>query len=408
MRILIFGINYAPELTGIGKYTGEMAAWLAKKGNQVSVVTALPYYPEWNIHPEYKGKWWTKEFLNNVTLYRCPLYVPKQVTPVERIIHEFSFLLAILPVWIGILFQKKYDVVICVSPPFHLGILPMLYSKLRGSKIVTHVQDLQVDAAKDLGMIKNQTVLDIMFRLENIILNNSSAVSTISPGMMDKIISKGIAPSKMLLFPNWVDENEIKPLSAEHSLREEFGIGKEIKVILYSGNLGEKQGLEIIVDVAEAFRKRDDVLFLIVGSGGGKDNLIRLVNDAGLPNIKFLPLQPYEKLSALLATADLHLVMQKKSASDLVMPSKLTAILAAGGCPIVTASKGTSLYEVISQHQMGIIVEPESAIELKNGIETALASDLTPYRTNAREYSELFLSKENILTHLEFSLANML
>jgi colanic acid biosynthesis glycosyl transferase WcaI len=107
MRILIFGINYAPELTGIGKYTGEMAAWLAKKGNQVSVVTALPYYPEWNIHPEYKGKWWTKEFLNNVTLYRCPLYVPKQVTPVERIIHEFSFLLAILPVWIGILFQKN-------------------------------------------------------------------------------------------------------------------------------------------------------------------------------------------------------------------------------------------------------------------------------------------------------------
>ncbi len=407
MRILIYGINYSPELTGIGKYTGEMGAWLAQQGHQVSVVTAMPYYPEWKIHQAYKGKWWHTELIDGVKVYRCPLYVPEKVSSVKRIIHEASFLAGLFPVWLKTLFQKKYDVVICLSPPFHLGFFPLLYTKLRGSKLITHVQDLQVDAAKDLGMIKNERFLNAMFSAERYLLKSSAAVSTISLGMQRKLENKGISLSKLIRFPNWVDEKMIRPLAKEQSLRREFGLNQDAKVILYSGNLGEKQGLELIIDVATQFRGRPDVYFLIVGSGGGEAKLKSLVVDAQLTNVLFFPLQPYEKLSALLATADLHLVLQKGSASDLVMPSKLTGILAAGGCAIVTANPGTSLYDVIDTHKAGILIEPESVQALKAGIERALVSDLTVYRTNARTYAEKFLSKESILKDFEQQLIQL-
>ncbi|TRW24644.1 colanic acid biosynthesis glycosyltransferase WcaI [Flavobacterium zepuense] len=407
MKIIIYGINYSPELTGIGKYTGEMGSWLAQQGHDVHVVTAMPYYPEWEVHEKYKGKKWHTEVIDGARVHRIPLYVPKEVSSAKRIIHEFTFILGLLPVWFSFLFKKKADVVFCIAPPFHLGFFPLIYSKLRGVPMVSHVQDLQVDAAKELGMIKNKTFLNIMFSLERFLLKKSAKVSTISLGMQQKIASKGIKAENQILFPNWVDENNIKPLPKEQSLRAEFGISNTDKVILYSGNLGEKQGLETIIETAVHYKDRNDVYFLIVGSGGAKEKLEQMVKDAALTQVKFYPLQPYEKLSALLATADAHLVLQKKSAADLVMPSKLTGILAAGGCSIVTAEPGTSLYHVIHEYNMGILTEPESATALKNSIDLAINSDLEVYKTNARKYAEMMLSKENILKDFENNLLSL-
>lgn len=408
MRILIYGINYAPELTGIGKYTGEMASWLAEKGHTVTMVTAPPYYPEWKIHTGYKKIFWFKEKIKGVTVYRCPLYVPENVTSLKRILHEFSFLASIVPVWVLTLFQKKYDFVLCISPPFHLGLMPLLYAKLKGSKSINHIQDLQVDAAKDLGMIKNKHFLEMMFKMEKFILDKSDFVSTISIGMLRKIESKGIGHQKTIMFPNWVDENIIQPLEKDQSLKSELGYYKENKIILYSGNLGEKQGLEIILDVAQKFSNQPEIQFLICGSGGGKERLITLASELRLSNIRFFPLQPYEKLSALLSAADVHLVLQKKSASDLVMPSKLTGILSAGGCVIVTADPNTSLYDVIVENNIGIVVEPENSQALFEGINYALKEDISPLKRNARRYVEQRLSKENILTQFETDLRQII
>jgi colanic acid biosynthesis glycosyl transferase WcaI len=403
-RILICGINYAPELTGIGKYTGELASWLARQGHEVQVVTAHPYYPDWEIHQSHKGKLWTKEMIEGVKVYRCPLYVPKVLTSFKRILHEFSFLLAMLPIWLRMLFQKKFDVVLCISPPFHIGILPLIYAKIRGVRFINHIQDLQVDAAKDLGMIKNRYFLNLMFAMEKAIFERGTQVSTISEGMQRKIWEKGIDNTKVILFPNWVDSGIVHPMSRELSLRKEFGINFDDKVILYSGNLGEKQGLEIIIDAARFFAERKDIHFIISGSGGGRDRLMKLAKDAGLANVKFYPLQPYEHLSALLAVADIHLVLQKKSASDLVMPSKLTGILAAAGCVIVSALPGTTLYDIISVHKMGILIEPECVTALVEGIESALQEDLEVMRLNAREYAQKYLMKNTIISDFERNL----
>lgn len=402
MRILIHGINYAPELTGIGKYTGEMAEKLASEGHDVTVITAPPYYPEWKVHSAYKKKGWYVEHSNGVKIYRVPLYVPAKVSSIKRIVHEFSFLSASVPVWFGFLFKKKFDVVLSIAPPFHLGVLPLLYGKIRRSPVISHIQDLQIDAAQKLGMIRNNRLLKLMFSLERFILKHSANVTTISNGMMRNILKKGIENDKTAVVPNWVDTEHIKPTPVQDSLRHKFNIPLNHKVVMYSGNLGEKQGLEVIIEVAEMLKLRSDVHFLIVGTGGMKDALVRMAEEKELQNIHFHPLQPYEQLNALLATADAHLVLQRASAADLVMPSKLGGILAAGGCAIVTASPGTYLHDIVDTHQMGIIAKPESANALLKAIEESIDGEgVDVYKTNARFFAERNLAKGHILGHLE-------
>lgn len=397
MRILIYDINYAPELTGVGKYTGEMGAWLAQNGHTVRVITAMPYYPEWAIHDRYKGRGWFTEIIEGVTVHRCPFYVPGKATTLKRILHETSFVLSSLPYWLRLLVGRRYDMVIGISPPFQAGLLPTLYSLLRKVPLWYHIQDLQVDMAKELGMIRNESFLNLLFSIETLILKHCTVVSTISEGMVQKVNKKEGVTVPCVLFPNWVDERLIRPLPPEASLRAEFGLRPTDRVVLYAGSLGEKQGLELIIEAAAYYATRPEVQFVVVGSGGGKVRLKALIQAYQLTNVVFYPLQPYEKLSALLATADVHLVLQKKSASDLVLPSKLTSILAAGGCALVSAMPGTTLYEVVATNQMGILIEPESVEALVAGIGQALDGDTTSYRQQARTYAQQYLSKEAIL-----------
>lgn len=397
MKILIYGINYSPELTGIGKYTSEMAEWLSNNNYDVDVITGMPYYPEWKIHKEYKHSLWKKEVKNGVNIFRCPLYVPKNVNSIKRIVHELSFLFTSCFRWIGCLFKKNYDLIICINPPFHLSIYPFLYSCFKKTKIVTHIQDLQIDAAKDLNMLGNNTAINFMLKLESFFLNRSDYISTLTDGMKNKISHKGIKDEKIIIFPNWVDIENINVLSKDKSLRSKFHLRNDDFIILYSGNIGKKQGLDLLLEVADDYRNNDKIKFLIVGSGVELPNLKQIASDKKLDNVHFHPLQPYHLLPSLLATADVHIILQKKGASDLVMPSKLTGILASGGCAIVSAEKYSSLYRIIEENNIGLLCGPESHSDLKKIIDKALTYNLTTIKNNARKYAVKNLSQDYIM-----------
>ncbi|MFK8163480.1 MAG: WcaI family glycosyltransferase [Lewinella sp.] len=400
MKLLIYGINYAPELTGIGKYTGEMASYFAEKGHEVSVICAPPYYPAWKVAADYRGRGWVVENIDGVKVQRCPLYVPAKVSGVKRILHEASFLLSSMRYWIPSYF-RRYDAIVCVSPPFHLGFPALIHKWLRGTPVISHIQDLQVDAARDLKIIRNKPLLNLLERMEKFLLKRMTYVSTISKGMHNRILKKGIPENRMIFFPNWVDRSIIYPVKDTEELRAEWGYGAEDRIVLYSGNLGQKQGLEIICESAEQFRDNTDVHFLIIGEGGIKEELVAIVEQKKLKNVTFKNLQPIEKLAACLSAADVHLVLQKKAAADLVLPSKLTNILAVGGHALVTAEPHTTLYEIVNEHQLGTLVEPENTSALSEGLEAILSEKRKNDASGAEGYAGRYLDKTEILSAFE-------
>jgi colanic acid biosynthesis glycosyl transferase WcaI len=403
-RILIIGINYAPEITGIGRYTGEMAQWLAENGYKCSVVTSFPYYPNWKVQPPYKGWFYKKEVSNNgnLVVYRCPFYVPKVPSGLKRIVHEASFFLSAFFQIFILLFKPGHRHIFCIAPPFHLGFLALFYRFFKGGNINYHIQDLQIEAARDLKVVKAKFAFSLLFALEKFILKRVDTISSISSGMLDKIIRK--SGRKVYFFANWVDTENFFPIPDKEGLKALWGFGPDDKVVLYSGSIGEKQGLDSLIDIAIRCRDNANIKLIICGTGPYKQKLEQLAKDSSAGNVFFLPLQGNDVFNKFLNFADVHLVLQKKEASDLVMPSKLTTILATGGLVIATAEKGTSLYSDIQDHSMGLVIPPEDNDSLYEAIVYAGTHDFTAERANARAYAERYLNKRSILKGMSASI----
>jgi len=398
MKILVYGINYAPELTGIGKYTGEMVEWMAREGHEVRVITAPPYYPQWYVDAPYRA-WRYQRETGAATVWRCPLYVPKQPSTLKRLLHLGSFALSsFFPLMAQC--RWKPDRIIGVVPTLFCTPGMRLLAKLSGARTVLHIQDYEVDAMLGLGMAGNGKaglVARLATAFERRNLRGVNAVSTISRSMMNKAQEKGVPAQNILYFPNWSEVARFRDIAPADvsALRRRLGLSEAQKIILYSGNIGEKQGLENVVEAANLLSDRPWT-FVIVGQGGGKARLEKKVAELGLTNIRFLPLQPWDDLPALLALGDCHLVIQKRGAADAVLPSKLTNILASGGNAVITAEAQTELGQLCRAYPgIAICVEPEEVAALVGGIEQALL--LPENNTVAREYAERTLEKENVL-----------
>lgn len=405
-RLLLIGVNFTPEPTGIGKYSGEMIQWLADNGYECTVITSYPYYPQWKVQPPYEKNryWFKKEVLGNITVYRCPQYIPSNPSGKNRIIMDFTFMLSVCCRLLRVLMLRKHDVVMSVVPPFHLGLPALLYKKLRGARLVYHIQDLQIEAAQDLGMIRSPWLIKQLFRLERHILKQADMISSISPGMISRIQRK--ASREIVSFPNWADISRFYPVENRDMLKSNFGFKTSDKIVLYSGAIGEKQGLEAILQTAETFREDEKVKFLICGSGPYKKRLQELAGKAGLRQVVFMDTQPNEVFNDFLNMADVHLIIQKANAGDLVMPSKLTTIMAVGGLAVITANAGTSLHEIVHTHNIGILAAAEDQQALNNSIHTAIYKDTGHITRNAREYALNYLAIDTIMKRFERSLVH--
>ncbi|NML63638.1 WcaI family glycosyltransferase [Hymenobacter sp. RP-2-7] len=401
-RVLLIGYNFHPELTGIGKYSGEMMYWLANNGYDCSVITSYPYYPHWKIqHPYTKQRFWYKtereQFQSGgrLTIYRCPMYVPAKPSGLKRILSDFSFLATAICKVIQLISHSKFDFVCVVAPSFQFGLLGILYKKFRKSEFLYHIQDMQIEAARELQLIKSKQLINFLFKIEKYIFDKADNISSISLTMTQKIQSK--ANKKIIIFPNWVDTKIFYPIKNRAVLKEKFGFNSFDKIILYSGAIGEKQGLDAILKSAQIYKNQKNLKFIICGSGPYKQKLHIIANSLNLSNVVFFPLQPFDKFNEFLNIADVHLVIQKATASDLVMPSKLTTILAVGGLALITADKQSDLYSLITQFNMGLVVEPENQEALNNAIIQAIANDKQILMNNARTYAEDFLSIDSVM-----------
>jgi len=232
-----------------------------------------------------------------------------------------------------------------------------------------HVQDLEVDAAVGLGMLGGAPSR-MALRFERAMLRRFDCITTITPAMRARLVEKRLGDRDPLVIPNWIDTARIHPRSGAASSRDFWGLPAGVTVALYSGSLVAKQGLELIVDTARLLADRHDILFLICGAGPLKDSLMAAARDLG--HVRFLPLQPADRLNDLLNAADIHLLPQAAAASDLVMPSKLGPMLASGRPVVASVDAGSAVAQTIGS--AGLVVPPNDADAFAGAILTLAAA----------------------------------
>ena len=412
MKILLYGINYLPEPVGIGKYTGELATWLAKRGHTVHVVTAQPYFPSWRLGNGDNSvrNAYGHGCQDGVEVWRCPLWVPRRPSGLTRLLHLASFALTSLPV---VLAQRNWrpNVVISVAPAFFCAPGALLLNRLCGTsgRSWLHIQDFELDAAFELGLLRGAWLRGLAERWEQRTLRGFDRVSTISEAMARRVAQKGVAPERVVLLPNWVDLEAIRPQSPAERVtnpyRQELGLPEGAVVLQYSGSMNKKQGLELLVAVIHELSDLPNLIWLLAGEGPTKEALAQAT--AGLNQVRLLPLQPAARLNDWLNLADVHLLPQKAGATDLVLPSKLLGILASGR-PLVASSAASSELGQLAE-RAGLRVEPEDPRAFAAAVRRLVSDpDLRRERgTRARTIAEERFGGEAILQDLERKLLQM-
>lgn len=390
-NITIIGVNYYPEDSAIGLYTTQKAEFLASNGYNVSVITGFPYYPQWKIRTDYENKnRWFKEILNGVTVYRYKQYVPFNPSFTKRIVHLLSFT-------IGSFFNlfkiEKPQYVICIVP-FTSSILLGWFLKLRfKAKLWIHVQDFEFDAALQTGVGKNKNIFfSLLFKLEKWLFSKANLASTISFSMQKRLSHK--TESEQFFLPNWIDEEKINPDTAKpHSYLQ----SDKIK-ILYSGNIGDKQDWDVFIKFCKAIDSNKYEI-IVVGDGAKKDSLIKDISNFN--NVYYYPPVPYEELSDLLCSADVHILFQKPDVIDTVMPSKVLGMMASAKPSIIIGNPKSEVKSIFEASEAGLYSSKysEGLIEGLNDL-TKNQEDLVCKGRKARAYVIENFSKQKILSNM--------
>ncbi len=371
MKLLVVGINFTPEIISTAVYTAGLVAGMVDEGETVEVVTAQPYFPAWKVFPGHPAFWWSRRRYHGgrVRVVHCPHYVPSRPTGVRRLFHHASFCISAMPVLIWKMIRFRPDLVLVVAPSLMIAPLAWLAARAGRAKTWLHIQDFEVEAAIATGLLRADTTVGRMAkRFDHWVHHRFDRVSTISDPMMGKLRARGIPEHRLFELRNWADLSLVKPMPEGSSpYRDIFDISTA-HVVLYSGNIANKQGLEILPVVAALLADRHDLTFVVCGEGPFLAELRRLAD--GLGNVRFFPLQPREKLGDLMALASVHLLPQIAGVADAVLPSKLTNMMASGRPVIATAEPGTSLALAIKN--CGTISPPGDAKALAAAIRCLL------------------------------------
>lgn len=405
MKIAVLGINFHPELIGISVYTTEMCQYLRSKGHDVSVFTGFPYYPDWKKQPVHRRKLYMKEQFDGIRIKRSYLYVPEKVSTLSRILHELSFMCSS---FINLFFSVKPDILITVSPPLGLGLVAFVISRIKRIPFLFHVQDLQPDAAAELSMLRPGFILNVLYAMESFIYSKAARILSISNKMGEKIKSKIREHNKVSTFRNWVNVEAFQPQIKYNGFRSMNNLNDKF-IVLYSGNIGYKQGLNVILEAAEKTVEHQDFTYVVAGDGAYKRELMTEHKKSAQNNVCFFPLQPREYFPSFLAACDVYLIPQRKTAIDIALPSKLLAIMSSARPVIVGARKGSELHKIVTDARCGIVVDPENTLQTVEAIVRAYQNpeEMHEMGLNGRAYAIEHFSREKILQGFERELLNI-
>ena len=327
--VLVIGINYWPELTGIGPYTTAMAEELARSGAIVTVLAGIPHYPSWQVEPDYRFKRLTRQRHNGVDLVRLRHYVPSRQSALRRAVFEATFLAQTMiarP-------SAAPDVVLAVAPNLGAAVSGARLARKYNVPVAMVVQDVVGHAARQSGIAGGSRIARATAAVEAWALRQANVVGVVSESFRPVLVDYGVSNERIMPLPNW---SHVPDTTGDvRAIRRSLGWPDGVTIALHSGNMGLKQDLGNIISAAQLTAGRDDVCFVLMGDGSQRRTLESAAQ--GLPNVRFGGLVPDDIYLDVLRAADVLLLNERPSVTDMSLPSKLTSYLRAGR-PIVAAT----------------------------------------------------------------------
>jgi len=364
----------------MGPYTAELAEHLRARGHDVRVITGFPSTPNWKIWDGYRKRLFMREVINGVPVFRTYLFVPKNPRKaVSRILFDSAFAISALT---GIFVRLRPDLIIVVSPPLQLAITGRLWAALSRARLFLHIQDIVPGAAVATGALREGSIAWKLGRaLEMWAYRGATGIGVICEGMRQNLLAKGVPGTKVKTFPNYIDPTFIQPIPREdNDFRAKHGISADAFLVMYSGSVSGKQGLETYIEAAVAFETDQKVVCCLAGEGANLNDLKTLAAARSMKRFIFLPIQQRETLAALFSAADVLVITQRKLVTDILFPGKLLYYMAAGTAILAAVNQESETGRFIREHQVGMVVPPEDA--------SALAATLTWMREHPEQRRE--------------------
>lgn len=395
MKILLISPFFYPDKIGIALYNKFILEYLLKKKHDVSVITAVPYYPEWKIKPPYdKTTLFGKEKYFGATVFRVKHYVPSRPTPFKRVLQIMHFTVLSF----RYIFSVPKNSKIIVVSPFTSSILTALIIRFfRKGKIWCHIQDFEFDAGVETFKLKR--FKKSLFKIESMLFNGCDCVSTVSNAMLKKLGTK--TTTQRILFPNFINLETFNESFSKHSHFQ----SNQKPQLLYSGNIGEKQDWNFFTDFCKEVL--DDIDITIVGDGAMKNFVERELNR--FDNIRFFDLVPYSELPQLLCSFDGHILIQKKEVIDSVMPSKLIAMMLSGKPSFLYGNDLSELKTVADKSGGAFFYSGNNVKEFSFLVKKIILNKMQSKKIgdNARKYASQNFSENEILDRFEKNLQKL-
>jgi colanic acid biosynthesis glycosyl transferase WcaI len=393
-RVTIVSQWYPPEQAAFGRMMQELAQDLLARGWDVSVITGFPNHPSGVIQQGYSRKWIQEETYNGVRICRIWTWISRSRSLTGRIATFLTF--SVLSAW-RILRQPSPDIIFAVMQPLSVALTLPLIAKLKGSAVVFNLQDLHPEAQIRSGLIRNAAVIRLLRAIESYGYRHCAAITAICQQFRTHAVSRGADPSRVFVVENWIDIDRIRfSAGGRESFRASLGIGSQEFLIVYAGSLGHASGAAVILGAAEIMRDDSKCRFLVVGEGPMAGPIRLRASELGLKNVLFLGFQPESKLANMQSSADVSIVSLAESFSEVSVPSKLIAYLAAGRAVVASVPDTSETANVIRAAGAGVIVPPGDGKALAEAIYGLIRAPdvLQSYGVSGRRYVEERMSAQ--------------
>jgi colanic acid biosynthesis glycosyl transferase WcaI len=363
---------------------------LVSRGFEVEVITGFPNYPGGILYDGYRVKFIQKEVIDGVLVTRVPLFPSHDKSKLGRIFNYLSF--AFSSLIYGLFFSKRADVIYAYHPPLTVGISALIIKLFRQVPVVLDIQDMWPDTLKATGMISNPRLLGFVSKVCNLIYSSVTKIVVLSPGFKNLLINRGVPDSKIEIIYNWADEKALRNTTSETP--KELDSIEGFKV-LFAGNVGQAQGLNVILDAALILKDEVPKLhFFVLGRGLKLDDLKKRANELNLDNVHFLPAVGMDKVGSFLVSADALLIhLNSDPLFEITIPGKTQAYMAVGK-PIIMGVSGDAS-NLVSRADCGVFFEPEKSAALAEAVKGLMLldpSDIQRLGENAERFYDENLS----------------